>query len=305
MATIYQNPTLNARPDSPDAPETGYSGYVEPDTNVPPKAQPVTKEISVNGTAIPEETVLAEAQNHPAETPGESVRKAARALVIRELLLQEAGSRKVSARPETGMDGRRETDEDALIRILIEQEVEVPQASETECRRYFDRNRRKFTTAPLFEVRHILLAARPDDAAARGKAREQAESLCRYLAENPSGFSEAAAAYSACSSSNEGGRLGQIGRGETVPAFEEALETLAEGAIAKVPVETEFGFHVIALDRRIDGREMAFEEAKDKIAAWLEASSWSRAVSQYISVLSADADIRGIDLNAAEGPLVQ
>jgi len=305
MATIYRNPTLKERPDNPGAPEAGYSGYIEPDTNVPPKARPVTTEISVNGTVIPEDTVLAEAQNHPAETPGEAVRSAARALVIRELLLQEAVRKNVPAHPETETDGRRETAEDALIRALIEQEVAVPQASEVECRRYFDRNRRRFTTAPLFEARHILLAARPDDAAARGKAREQAETLCRRLADDPSAFSEAAAAYSACSSSNEGGRLGQIGRGETVPAFEEALETLREGAITEAPVETDFGFHVIALDRRIDGCALPFEDVRDRIAAWLEASSWSRAVSQYISVLSAAAEVKGIDLNAAEGPLVQ
>ena len=43
----------------------------------------------------------------------------------------------------------------------------------------------------------------------------------------------------------------------------------------------------------------------DRIAAWLEASTWSKAVSQYISILAGKADIRGISLGVAEGPLVQ
>jgi len=305
MATIYQNPTVKERPAGQGAPETRYSGYVEPDTRVPPKAAPVTREVTVNGIVVPEETILAEAQNHPAKTPGDAVRSAARALVIRELLVQEASRLKVCAAPEADAEGRQETGEDALIRALIERQVDVPQASEGECRRYFDKNRRKFTTAPLYEARHILLAARPEDADARRKAREQAETLCRYLAVDLAGFSEAAATYSACASKDEGGRLGQIGRGETVPAFETALEALQEGATTREPVETEFGFHVIALDRRIDGRDLPFEQVRDRIAAWLEASSWSRAVSQYIAILSAEAEITGINLNAAEGPLVQ
>ncbi|MCV0425677.1 MAG: peptidylprolyl isomerase [Roseibium sp.] len=305
MATIYQNPSLKEHPVQPGAQETGYTKYVEPDTTVPPKAKPVTREVSVNGVVVPEEIILAEAQNHPADTPGEAVRLAVKALVVRELLVQEARRRNVSAEPELDQDGRSETEEDALIRALTDQEINVPKASEEECRRYYELNREKFTTGPLFEARHILLAARSDDSDARQKAFDRGREFCNLLANDPSVFSELAAAYSACSSKDEGGRLGQVARGETVPAFESALEALHEGEIVSEPVETEFGFHVIVLDRRIEGREIPFEHARERIAAWLEASSWTKAVAQYIAILSADAEISGISMDAADGPLVQ
>jgi peptidyl-prolyl cis-trans isomerase C len=70
-------------------------------------------------------------------------------------------------------------------------------------------------------------------------------------------------------------------------------------------VESRFGFHVVSLDRRIPGETLPFEIVRERIAAWLEAASWSRAVSQYIAVLAGKAEISGIDIGATEGPLIQ
>lgn len=305
MATIYQNPTLNSRPDRPGGEQRGYDGYIEPDTKIPPKARPVLTEISVNGVAIPEAAVLAEAQNHPAENPGKAVEAAARALVIRELLLQEAENRGIGDVGPEEVDGRLETADDARIRVLIEQEVQVPTASENECRRFFKNNPDKFRTSPLYEVRHILLAARKDDREARDMARRTAEALCNKLTSDPSGFAAAAAEFSACSSAQEGGRLGQISDGETVEEFEVALKQMREGEITSKPVETPYGFHVIALDRAIPGQQQPFEHVQERIAAWLEAASWSKAVSQYIGILAAQATITGMAFEPAQGPLVQ
>ena len=41
---------------------------------------------------------------------------------------------------------------------------------------------------------------------------------------------------------------------------------------------------------------MPFEIVRQRIADWLEAQSWSRAVAQYVSLLARNADIVGIDL---------
>jgi peptidyl-prolyl cis-trans isomerase C len=300
MATIYQNPSLGTA-----APEGGYTTRQEPDTRVPPKAAPVMKEIAVNGVAIPESEILAEAQNHPAGNPGAALRAAAQALVVRELLWQEAQRLQLAAAPAGDGTGRQETICDAAIRDLIEREVQVPTATGEECRRYYDRHPKKFRTEPLFEARHILLAAGPDDASARERAREEAEQLIALLLERPGDFTEMARRVSACPSREQGGNLGQLSRGSTVAEFETALSEMAEGAISEVPVESRFGLHIIALDRRIEGRQLPYEHVADRIAAWLEAGAWSKAVAQYIAVLAGRADIAGIALDAAEGPLIQ
>ncbi|QPC43260.1 peptidylprolyl isomerase [Kaustia mangrovi] len=302
MATLYRNPQLIP---STAAQGEGYTTYREPDTRVPPKAAPIVADVSVNGTVIPESEIRAEAQNHPAETPGAALRAAARALAVRELLSQEASRLGLSAAPRRDEAGRVETERDAAIGLLIEREVRPPMATEEECRRYYDRHPHKFRTEPLFEARHILLAAAPDDAEARAAARGRADRLCAHLAGRPEDFSALARDHSDCPSREHGGNLGQLTPGSTVDEFEAALAQMREGEISAHPVESPFGVHLIALDRRIEGEQLPFDMVADRIAAWLEASSWSKAVAQYIAVLAGEADIRGISLTAADGPLVQ
>lgn len=271
---------------------------------VPPK--PKSREpILVNGVAITADAVQSEAQNHPASTPVEAFREAARALVVRELLRQEAVAKGIAAEPEDMGEGRKETDEDAAIRELMAQEVNVPTAEEADCQRYFDINAKKFRSETIYEARHILFAAQATDDVARGDARIAAEVAIANLTEDPSQFAALAKSYSACPSKEQGGSLGQLTKGSTVPEFEKVLFALKEGQMSQEPVPTPFGFHVIHLDRIIPGEELPFEAVKGRIAAWLEASSWSRAVSQYIGILAAKADLQGIDLDAADGPLVQ
>lgn len=273
---------------------------------VPPRPEAAPRpEITVNGVAITEEMVRTEAQNHPAETPAEAFAAAARALVVRELLVQEAVRIGLAASPQALGEGRRETDEDALVRVLLEREVSAPMADEAACRRYYEQNRQKFRSETLFEARHVLFAAPEQNRAARERAKDDALAVLAELREAPENFADLAARYSACPSSGQGGSLGQLGRGSTVPEFEAALHGLQPGQFSAEPVATRFGYHLILLERRIEGQQLPFEHVTQRIAAWLEAASWSRAVSQYIGILAGRANISGIALNAADGPLVQ
>lgn len=303
MTKIYRSPALRTPAARPQG--AGYTTRRQPDRRIPPKATPVFAEIAVNGIAIPEADILAEAQNHPARNPGTALHAAAEALVIRELLWQEA--QRLDIRPCALRDeaGRVETQRDAAIRLLIDREVQTPSATDEECRHFYRRHPEKFSTEPLFEARHILIAAPASDGQVRATACKRASELCRQLAKRPDGFAALARECSACPSRENGGNLGQLTRGSTVSEFEEALAKMRQGEISAVPVESRFGFHVIALDRRIEGRRMPYEMVAERIAAWLEASAWSKAVSQYIAVLAGRSDIRGIAVNGADGPLVQ
>ncbi len=315
MATLYRNPSLEPKPAKAGAHDhhnhhhggtgPGYSGPVEIDTRIPPKARPVFTAVSVNGVAIPEADILAEAQHHPAENPGAALLAAARALAVRELLIQEA--RRLGLQASAGEDetGRREAEDAAAIRTLIKREVSAPSATETECRRYYAAHPQRFRSEAIYETRHILLAAPASDKPARTAARAEAERLIAHLQGAPADFAVLAREHSACPSREHGGNLGQLTPGSTVAEFERALEAMAEGDITAAPVESRFGFHIIALNRKIPGVPLPFEAAHQRIAGWLEAASWSKAVAQYIAVLVGRAQITGIDLVAANGPLVQ
>lgn len=262
--------------------------------------QPVT----VNGVAIPQGAIAREVQNHEAPSPAAAWDQAARALVVRELLLQRARALGHAAIPQE-RDGARETDEEALIRGLLETEIRTPKADEAVCRRYYDSSPQRFRSPDVFEPAHILFKARRDDAGAYAKAEAQAAGVLAELARDPGRFDSLARGLSDCPSAGEGGRLGQVVRGDTTPEFETFLLAMQPGEICPTPIRTRYGVHVLRLDRRIDGARLPFEMVGTRIAAYLEERTWRRAVAQYVALLAGQAQIAGIDLPAATSPLVQ
>ena len=270
-----------------------------------PAATAAPKQISVNGVVISRAEIARETQHHPAAKPIEAMKAAAAALAVRELLLQEARRLAIPAEPASDGEGRRETDEEAMIRALVEREVTTPQADDAACRRYYEQNRQRFRTAALYEARHILLAAAPSDKPARSEAAEVARILITQLETAPDSFAALAEAHSACPSGKTGGNLGQIGPGQTVTEFEHALAAMEPGGVHPTPVETRYGLHVVALDRRIDGRDLPYDLVHDRIAGWLNEKVRRTAIQQYVSILAGRAEITGIDLAASASPLVQ
>ncbi|HYG89884.1 MAG TPA: peptidylprolyl isomerase [Azospirillum sp.] len=257
--------------------------------------------IIVNGTEIPNTAVDQEVQYHPAPTLDAAREEAARALVVRQLLLDEA--RKLGHTGESTAGD--ETREDAAIRELLDSEIRIPDADEETCRRYYENNKATFRSPDIFEAAHILFPASPDDEDARKAAKQQALDTIQDLVEQPERFAELARERSACPSKAQGGSLGQITRGQTVPEFETFLYHLLPGTLCPVPVPTPFGFHVLRLDRRIDGRELPFEMVRERIAVYLHDASWRRALHQYIQLLAGQGEVTGVALPAAASPLVQ
>jgi peptidyl-prolyl cis-trans isomerase C len=190
------------------------------------------------------------------------------------------------------------------LRLLLEREVQTPKADEETLRRFYENNRKRFLTPPLFEADHILIAGRREDVAAFAQARERAASLAAVLMRQPERFADLARDCSDCPSREVGGSLGQISIGDTTPEFETALSGLAEGEISG-PVETRYGVHLIRLARKIEGSLLPFEAVKGRIASYLEEHVRRQATAQYISLLIGRADIRGIVLDGAATPLVQ
>jgi peptidyl-prolyl cis-trans isomerase C len=273
--------------------------------SIKPAISAKPRTVSVNGVAISRSAIARETQNHPAAKPIEAWGQAARALVVRELLLQEA--RRIALKPDPAQDrdGRRETDDEALVRQLIATEVMTPRADQASARRYYDQNRKRFRSGDLFEARHILLAAAPGDEAARQEARRHAMTLVELLRADPAQFGDVAKMASACPSREVGGNLGQIGPGQTVPEFESALAALPVGEVAPAPVESRYGFHVVMVDQRIEGRDLPFEMVETRIMAWLDEKVRRTAIQQYIGILAGKAEILGVELAAQTSPLVQ
>lgn len=192
---------------------------------------------------------------------------------------------------------------DAAIERVLAEEVDVPEPTVEECQRWYAAHRARYRNGELVHARHILFQVTPGTPVAA--VRSVAEAMLMELRANPDAFAERARAKSNCPSGAQGGQLGQLARGSTVPEFEKAVfEGDTIGVLPRL-VQTRHGFHIVAVDQRIPGEPLPFEAVSGKIADELRAASEQRALGQYVRLLAADAKLEGVDLNAATSPLVQ
>ncbi|RVT85944.1 peptidase [Rhodobacteraceae bacterium CCMM004] len=257
-------------------------------------------DLVVNGETVPHAVVAAEAQNHdaPRGKPGIAWRKAANAVAVRTLLLQEARRRGLRPHPAEVGPGRFETDEEALIRGLLDIAVDVTPPTEDEIRAEWARDPARFRAPPLWEVSHILCACDPRDPAQTRAAQTRAEGLAALAVQTPRAFADLARAHSDCGSKTAGGALGQLGPGDTVPEFEAVLRTLVAGEITPAPALTRHGWHVVRMEAVAEGAVLPFEAVRPRISDALEKAAWTRAARDFADGLVAAADISGADLGA-------
>lgn len=255
--------------------------------------------IAVNDVTIDADRVYQEMQYHPAPNKEAAEHQAATTLVVGELLRQRA--------TELGLNVRGTDDpaaDDDHIEQLIEHDVHIPEATEEECRAYFDANTERFYTSPLLDVSHILIAGDPKDEGQRAYAHDIADRLLAQVKKKPDDFSRLAKKHSNCDSSGNGGSLGQIEKGQTVPEFERQVFHVQEGLIKSL-VETRYGYHIVQIHHRVDGQQLEYDMVKDRIRDYLNEKVRRKAIAQYINALMAEARIDGIELDVQRSPLMQ
>ena len=258
-------------------------------------------EIVVNGLRIDADQIAQEMQYHAADSFDHALHQTMEALVVKTLLIQEAQAKALLPK-DCDM-----TDDAAIeqaLEQLINQEIELPETTEEACYQYYLGNTEKFMSPALIEARHILLACAPDEFEQRMNQRDKAQDLIAQLHAKPDQFEDMAKQYSACPSKETGGHLGQLSKGSTVPEFEKTIMRLPVG-LAKSPIESRYGFHIVDIAHRIDGEQLPFELVQDKIRLYLQQSVYQKAINQFIQVLAGQSEIQGFDITHTESPLVQ
>lgn len=241
--------------------------------------------VTINGVELTDADMEQELPLH-ADAPN-PMRAATTALVLRRVL-----------RDEGARQGLDLASEDDAIGVLLERHAPAPEADEAACRRYYQANPQRFIVGELIEADHILFQVTPG--VNLDMLRAHASAVLADLLADPSGFAEVARRQSNCPSAAVGGNLGQLGRGDTVPEFEKAVFALPAGGLLPQVLETRHGLHIVRVTRRIEGRLLPFEQVRESIASALAAASRDTAWRQYARLLVDRADVRGIDLGAAE-----
>lgn len=259
-----------------------------------------TPNISVNGNVISATAIDEEIQYHPAESRRQAMVKAAETLIIGELLSQKAHEHGLSE----NMDRDGIDEQPALIDALLDMEAPVPNATEQECQRYFDANADKFTTSPMIEASHILLAAEPKDLPQRAQMHNLAISLIQQIQSKQASFVELARKYSMCPSKEVDGSLGQLSNGQTVSEFERQVFA-ADIGLMPIPVESRYGYHIVLVARKVAGKPLTYDMVKDKISHYLNERVKRKAISQYLQQLVSEANIEGFDFDLDASLLLQ
>lgn len=247
--------------------------------------------ITVNGVLISEQAIGEEVQYHPASSQDEALFLSAQALVIRELLRQ-------AVMADDDLKNEWETDDEVAISKLIAKNVQPNTPTDDDCRQYYTANPTEFTAPPVMKVRHILLACPPEEGEERIELKKQAYDLIEQLKASPNPSAEfitLAMQYSACPSKTDGGELGVLQKGATVPEFEKAVFALPVG-IAPSPIESRYGVHIVEVMERVDGKALDFEEALPMIKNRLAQQAFHHALIDYLYELQQQAEIVGIDI---------
>jgi len=192
------------------------------------------------------------------------------------------------------------------IEQLLDRELAIPEPSDEACRRHFEAHRARYGAGERLQLRHVLFAVTPGiDVQA---LRQRAEALLfelRCADPDSDAFGSAARQWSNCPSGADGGDLGWIGRDDCAPEL--AKDVFGQDTIGVLPrlVHSRFGLHVVEVRARDAGVAAEFEAVRSAVALTLRQQAWVNALRQYLQLLAGAATLEGVDLDAAETPLVQ
>ncbi len=194
-------------------------------------------------------------------------------LVKKEMLYQEAQKRGIENTPEfkQKLDEFRKI---TLISLLLEKEVEDRvKIGDKDARAYYDTHKEEFMTNSQIRASHILV-----------KTEEEANSILSELKKG-SDFARLAQSRSIdTGSAKNGGDLGYFSRGQMVPEFEDAAFKLKVGEVSR-PVKTQYGYHIIKVTEKKDGKPVEFEKVKDLVIQKLTAEKQKAVFDSFIDGL--------------------
>jgi peptidyl-prolyl cis-trans isomerase D len=168
---------------------------------------------------------------------------------------------------------------------------EKPVITDEEVESFYRQNLTRYSIPEQRNARHILIKTAEEDSEETlvGK-REKAEQILK-LARTGEDFGALAKQYSEGPTGPQGGDLGSFARGSMVKAFDDSVFSLSEGEISDI-VETQFGFHIIKLEKIEPAHTRTLAEVKSEIISRLQGQrssevAFTRATEAYENIILA------------------
>lgn len=170
-------------------------------------------------------------------------------------------------------------------KVWEQQQFATIKVDAKEVKAYYDANPDEFVDKEKVHARHILV-----------KTSDEAEAVIKSM-KSLSGdklkaeFIAQAKSKSTGPSAAKGGDLGYFPRGQMVPSFNDAVFAMKEGTISSVPVQSQFGYHVIYLEDKMAAKKMSFDEVKNFIEQRLKMDKFKVHMDKKMSALKSKAKI--------------
>ncbi len=189
----------------------------------------------------------------------------------------------------------------------LEAELHLPEPSEEACRRHHAAHAARYRTGEQVRVRHVLFAVTPgtDVVALRNRAETCLLDVRCHDGTATDGFGRSARELSNCPSGEQGGELGWLKPDDCAPEFARELFGHVEVGVLPRLVHSRFGLHVVEVLEREGGVPQSFESVRGAVTMALRQQAWVTALRQCLQLLAGQASVEGVDLAAANTPLVQ
>ncbi|MDD4169017.1 MAG: peptidylprolyl isomerase [Desulfotomaculaceae bacterium] len=180
------------------------------------------------------------------------------------------------------------SEEDIAFILNLQEQVtkDVPPVSEADAKNYYDENIEQFEQPEQLQVRHILFFVDEGDKNYPVKhtdteARQMAEDVIAQLKQGKD-FAELAREKSEDTATKNDGGLYTFSEGDAVKEFSDAAAILSPGEYSQTPVQTEYGYHVIKMEKKIAAKQYSFEEVKQQLIYQLSEKAKESKFSEYM-----------------------
>jgi peptidyl-prolyl cis-trans isomerase D len=173
-----------------------------------------------------------------------------------------------------------------------------PQVTDADLTSYYNAHKDQFQVKEQVRVRHILIAAPAGDAAKDAAAKAKAQDILKQIKAGGNFADLASKNSDDPGSKTQGGELGWLDRGKTVPEFDKTAFDLNPGQTSDL-VKTQFGYHIIQTEEKKTAHQRSLDEVKPEITPIVEQTKFGATEQNFAKQLSDEAAKNGIDKTAA------
>jgi len=192
-------------------------------------------------------------------------------------------------------DAMQNIKNELLVNVWMKVQLDNTIVSDSDAKEFYEKNKDKFMKPETLTAKHILV-----------KTEDEAKAIIEEMKDLKGDelnvkFIELAKAKSTGPSGSKGGDLGTFTSKQMVPEFSKAAGELEDGTITTTPVKTQFGYHVIYLEKKNAAGTVSYDLVKEKILLILKQQQFSKKIEEIAKELESKATI--VDASVSEKPV--